>query len=181
MKKEASFIVLVSRSDEVEKIRNKIIENARLSNSAFWCACTRFKLASCSFISFLTIRVGEFSLRWYYVAYPFFRRTSKSCLSLSLSLSLLSRIFVFFPPRGKKEEKVEGKRRKRGSRIKQISKRVLPSYFFCTRNNTYDRYNAQPTYEWICWHPDGLEIYSAYHHAHNFYDRIGPLDDGPKQ
>ena len=101
-------------------------------------------------------------------------------VSLFLSLSLLSRIFVFFPPRGKKEEKVEGKRRKRGSRIKQISKRVLPSYF-CTRDNTYDRYDAQPTYEWICWHPDGLEIYSAYHHAHNFYDRIGPLDDGPKQ
>ena len=115
MKKEASFIVLVSRSDEVEKIRNKIIENARLSNSAFWCACTRFKLASCSFISFLTIRVGEFSMRWYYyVAYPFFRRTSKSCLSLSLSLSLLSRIFVFFPSTRKKRGKSGGKKKKKG-------------------------------------------------------------------
>ena len=113
MKKEASFIVLVSRSDEVEKIRNKIIENARLSNSAFWCACTRFKLASCSFISFLTIRVGEFSLRWYYVAYPFFRRTSKSCLSLSLSLAPLS-YFRFFPSKRKKRGKSGGKKKKKG-------------------------------------------------------------------
>ena len=129
------------------------------------------------------------SCRRIFVAMVLLRRVSffsshQQELSLFLSLSLLSRIFVFFPStrkkRGKKEEKVEGKRRKRGSRIKQISKRVLPSYF-CTRNNTYDRYDAQPTYEWICWHPDGLEIYSAYHHAHNFYDRIGPLDDGPKQ
>ncbi len=101
-------------------------------------------------------------------------------VSLFLSLSLLSRIFVFFPPEEKKRKKWREKEGKRGSRIKQISKRVLPSYF-CTRDNTYDRYDAQPTYEWICWHPDGLEIYSAYHHAHNFYDRIGPLDDGPKQ
>ena len=101
-------------------------------------------------------------------------------VSLFLSLSLLSRIFVFFPPEEKKMKKWREKEGKRGSRIKQISKRVLPSYF-CTRDNTYDRYDAQPTYEWICWHPDGLEIYSAYHHAHNFYDRIGPLDDGPKQ
>ena len=102
-------------------------------------------------------------------------------LSLSFSLSRSSLVFsFFFPPEEKKRKKWREKEGKRGSRIKQISKRVLPSYF-CTRDNTYDRYDAQPTYEWICWHPDGLEIYSAYHHAHNFYDRIGPLDDGPKQ
>ena len=125
------------------------------------------------------------SCRRIFVAMVLLRRVSffssnQQELSLSFSLSRSSLVFSFFSLRGKKEEKVEGKRRKRGSRIKQISKRVLPSYF-CTRDNTYDRYDAQPTYEWICWHPDGLEIYSAYHHAHNFYDRIGPLDDGPKQ